>query len=46
MLLTEKDTRSICEKLMSYVKADDAVVSVSSENFGHLRFGVKTSAWA
>jgi predicted Zn-dependent protease len=38
MLLTEKDTRSICEKLMSYVKADDAVVSVSSENFGHLRF--------
>jgi len=38
MLLTEKDARTICEKLLSYVKADDAVVGVNSENFGHLRF--------
>ena len=38
MLLTEKDARAICEKLMSYVKADDAIVSVNSENYGHLRF--------
>ncbi|HKZ80404.1 MAG TPA: TldD/PmbA family protein [Pyrinomonadaceae bacterium] len=38
MLLTEKEARTICEKLMSYVKADDAVVSVNSENYGHLRF--------
>src|SRR5512134_1372364 len=38
MLLTEKEARTICEKLMSYVKADDAVVGVSSENYGHLRF--------
>ena len=38
MLLTEKDARTICEKLMSYVKADDAIVSVNSENYGHLRF--------
>ena len=38
MLLTEKEARTICEKLLSYVKADDAVVSVTSENYGHLRF--------
>lgn len=38
MLLTEKDARAICEKLLSYVKADDAVVSVNSEDYGHLRF--------
>jgi predicted Zn-dependent protease len=38
MLLTETEARTICEKLMSYVKADDAVVNVSSENYGHLRF--------
>jgi predicted Zn-dependent protease len=38
MLLTEKDARALCEKLLSYVKADDANVTVSSENFGHLRF--------
>ncbi|HEX3187751.1 MAG TPA: TldD/PmbA family protein [Pyrinomonadaceae bacterium] len=38
MLLTEKDARTICEKLMSYVKADDAIVTVNSENYGHLRF--------
>src|SRR4030095_13297590 len=38
MLLTEKEARTICEKLMNYVKADDAVVSVGSENYGHLRF--------
>jgi predicted Zn-dependent protease len=38
MLLTENQARAICEKLMSYVKADDASVGVSSENYGHLRF--------
>ena len=38
MLLTEKDARAICEKLLSYVKADDAAVGVNSEDYGHLRF--------
>ena len=38
MLLTEKEARAICEKLLSYVKADDAIVGVNSENYGHLRF--------
>lgn len=38
MLFTENEARTICEKLLSYVKADDAVVGVGSENYGHLRF--------
>lgn len=38
MLLTETEARAICEKLLGYVKADDAVVSVNSENYSHLRF--------
>ena len=38
MLLSEKEARTLCEKLLSYVKADDAVVGVSSENYSHLRF--------
>ena len=38
MLLTEKEARTICEKVLSYVKADDASVSVNSEDYGHLRF--------
>ncbi len=38
MLLNEKEARSICDKLLSYVKADDATVSVTSEDYSHLRF--------
>ncbi len=38
MLLTEKEAREITEKILSYVKADDAQVSVSSEKTSHLRF--------
>jgi len=38
MLLSENDARAICEKLLSYVKGDDASVGVTSENYGHLRF--------
>ena len=38
MLLTEQEARTICEKMLSYVKADDVTVSVNSENYGHLRF--------
>ena len=37
MLLTENEARAICDKLLSYVKADDAAVGVGSENYGHLR---------
>ncbi|HMS41559.1 MAG TPA: TldD/PmbA family protein [Pyrinomonadaceae bacterium] len=38
MLLTEKEAREITDKILSYVKADDAQVSVSSEKTSHLRF--------
>ena len=38
MLLSEKEAKSICDKLLGYTKADDAVVSVASENRCHLRF--------
>ncbi len=38
MLLTEKESKAICQKLLSFTKADDAEVRVSSEVFSHLRF--------
>jgi predicted Zn-dependent protease len=38
MLLTEREARSVCERLLGYVKADDALVSVTSEDYSHLRF--------
>lgn len=38
MLLSEKDARAITEKLLSYVKADDATVAINSETYSHLRF--------
>ncbi len=38
MLLTEREARSITDKLLSYVKADDASVGASSEQLSHLRF--------
>jgi predicted Zn-dependent protease len=38
MLLSEREARELTEKLLSYVKADDAIVNVGSENYSHLRF--------
>jgi predicted Zn-dependent protease len=38
MLLTEKESKAICVKLLGYTKADDAEVNVSTEDFSHLRF--------
>jgi predicted Zn-dependent protease len=38
MLLTEQEAKQITEKMLSFVKADDASVAVSSEETGHLRF--------
>jgi predicted Zn-dependent protease len=38
MLLTEREARAICEKMLGFVKADDASVAVTSENYSHLRF--------
>jgi predicted Zn-dependent protease len=38
MLLTEKDSKEITEKILSFVKADDAQVGVSSEKTSFSRF--------
>src|SRR6266849_9596109 len=38
MLLTKTDSKTICDKLLGYAKADDAEVSITSEDFSHLRF--------
>jgi len=38
MLLSEKETKAVCDKLLSYTKADDAQVMVGSEDYSHLRF--------
>src|SRR5687767_3514382 len=38
MLITEKEARELTDKLLGYVKADDAAVSLGSENYSHLRF--------
>lgn len=38
MLLNEKEAKTITDKLLSFVKADDASVSVGSDKLSHLRF--------
>ena len=38
MLLTEKESKAACDHLLRLSKADDATVSVSSEDYSHLRF--------
>jgi len=38
MLVNERESKALCDKLLGYVKADDAEVSVSSGIFSHLRF--------
>src|SRR6267143_5906330 len=38
MLLSEKEIKSVCDQLLSCCKADDATVSVQSEDYSHLRF--------
>lgn len=38
MLLNENEAKKITDKILSYVKADDASVSISSEKYSHLRF--------
>jgi predicted Zn-dependent protease len=42
MLLSEAASREITQKLLGYVSADDAVVTVTSEDYSHLRFAANT----
>lgn len=41
-VLTEGASRAITDKLLSYVKADDALVFLESEDYSHLRFAANT----
>ena len=38
MLLTEQETKVLTEKILSFVRADDASASVGSDKLSHLRF--------
>jgi len=38
MLLTEQESRTMCERLLSFTKAEDAQAGVSSTDLSHLRF--------
>lgn len=38
MLLDEKESKALTDKILSFVKADDASASVSSDQLSHLRF--------
>lgn len=38
MPLSERESKELCDKVLSYVKAGDATVSVSSDSYSHLRF--------
>jgi len=38
MLLSEKETKAACARLLGFLKADDAEVNVTSDDFSHLRF--------
>jgi predicted Zn-dependent protease len=42
MLLTEAASREITKKTLGYVTADDAVVTVESDDYSHLRFAANT----
>lgn len=42
MLLNEKESKSLTDKILSYVKADDASVGVGSDKLSHLRFAQNT----
>ncbi len=38
MLLSEEETKAACARLLGFLKAGDAEVSVTSDDFSHLRF--------
>ena len=42
MLITEKEAQSITDKILGFVKADDAAVGIRSETHSHLRFAANS----
>src|SRR5215471_12826274 len=48
MLISEREAKSVCDTLLRCIKADDAEVLVSSEDFSNLRFAANdftTNGW-
>lgn len=43
-LLSESEARKLAERLLSFVRADDATVSIDSEIYSHLRFAANNFA--
>ena len=41
-MLTEKEAKTICQKVLGFVRADDTIVSLTSEDVSHLRFAANT----
>ena len=41
-MLTETQARELTQKILGYVKADDAAVNVNSEKYSHLRFAANS----
>lgn len=42
MILSEKEAREIADKLLGYIKADDAQIIVTGSDLSHLRFAANT----
>jgi predicted Zn-dependent protease len=42
MLISERDAKALCDKVLGYVTADDAGVSVSSDDYDHFRFAANS----
>ena len=44
VLLSDAEARALTQKLLSFVRADDASVSVTSDVYSHLRFAANAFA--
>lgn len=44
MLLSEQETRRICQQLLGFTRADDAAATVTSEDYAHARFAANSFA--
>src|SRR5437763_5378375 len=44
MLITEKEAKRVCETALKCITADDAEVTVTTEDYSHLRFAANSFA--
>src|SRR3954467_5622761 len=42
MLLSESEIKSVCQQMLNLCQADDALVSISSEDYSQLRFAANS----